>query len=133
MTPIPGVYIDDGQFQQVMINLLVNAADAIGNKGGKITLTTGTEEYQRKDHVKIRIADTGSGIAKENLSKIFEPFFSTKDQKGTGLGLSVVWGIIEKHRGVISVDSAPNKGSTFTILLPVNQDSLLVRKDQKHA
>jgi two-component system NtrC family sensor kinase len=74
-----------------------------------------------RDYVEIKIADNGSGIAKEDLSKIFEPFFTTKGQKGTGLGLAVIWGIIDNHDGTISVESEPNKGTTFTILLPVNK------------
>jgi two-component system NtrC family sensor kinase len=123
---LPDVSIDDGQLQQVFINLLVNAADAIGNKGGKILLATRTVQFQGKEHVQVEVTDTGCGIAKENLSKIFEPFYSTKDQKGIGLGLSVVWGIIDKHQGTIAVDSELNKGATFTIRLPVSQGASLI-------
>jgi len=74
-----------------------------------------------KEFIEIRITDTGSGISKEDLSKIFEPFFSTKGQKGTGLGLAVIWGIIDNHNGSITVDSEPGKGTTFTIRLPLSQ------------
>ena len=73
----------------------------------------------QKDYLEIKISDTGCGIPRENLSKIFEPFYSTKGQKGTGLGLSVIWGIIDNHNGTIKVDSELNKGTTFTIHLPV--------------
>jgi len=105
---------------------LVNAADAIGEKGGEIALTTSATKIGRNDCVQVEVKDTGCGIAKENLSKIFEPFYSTKDQKGTGLGLSVVWGIIDKHGGTISVDSVPGKGTTFTIKVPVSDGTVLV-------
>jgi len=128
----PLITIDDGQLQQVLINLLVNAADAIGDKGGKISLFTRTVQWQGKEHVQIKVTDTGCGIAKENLSKIFEPFYTTKDQKGIGLGLSVVWGIIDKHQGTISVDSELNEGTTFTIRLPVNQGAVLIDKGRRH-
>ena len=73
----------------------------------------------RRDFIEIKVADTGCGISKEHMSKIFEPFFSTKGQKGTGLGLAVVWGIVDSHNGTISVESAPGAGTTFTIRIPV--------------
>ena len=69
--------------------------------------------------MEIKISDTGSGIDPKFLNKIFEPFYSTKGQQGTGLGLSVIWGIINNHKGKISVDSTLNEGTTFTIHLPV--------------
>lgn len=72
--------------------------------------------------VEIKITDSGLGIDEKYLSKIFDPFFSTKGQKGTGLGLSVIWGIINNHKGKITVDSTLNEGTTFTILLPVQND-----------
>ena len=72
-----------------------------------------------KDYIEIKIADTGCGISKDDLSKIFEPFFSTKGQKGTGLGLAVIWGIVDNHNGTINVDSELNKGTTFIIRLPL--------------
>ena len=78
-----------------------------------------------KEYVEIRIADTGSGISREDLPKIFEPFFSTKGQKGTGLGLAVIWGIIDNHNGTINVESEEGKGTTFTIRLPISQQKTL--------
>jgi signal transduction histidine kinase len=72
--------------------------------------------------VEIKISDTGSGIEAKYLSKIFDPFYSTKGQKGTGLGLSVIWGIVNNHKGKISVDSTVNEGTTFTIHLPVRHE-----------
>lgn len=74
-----------------------------------------------KEYIEIKIADNGCGISKEDLSKIFEPFFSTKGQKGTGLGLAVIWGIIDNHNGTINVESELNKGTTFIIRLPLTQ------------
>jgi signal transduction histidine kinase len=74
-----------------------------------------------KEYIEIRIIDTGSGISKEDLPKIFEPFFSTKGQKGTGLGLAVIWGIIDNHNGTINVESEEGKGTTFIIRLPLAQ------------
>jgi signal transduction histidine kinase len=67
------------------------------------------------------MADNGSGISREDIPHIFEPFFSTKGQKGTGLGLSVIWGIIDNHNGTINVESEPNRGTTFRIRIPVQQ------------
>ncbi|HSP88870.1 MAG TPA: ATP-binding protein [Ignavibacteriaceae bacterium] len=72
-----------------------------------------------KEYLEIKISDSGCGIPKENLAKIFEPFYSTKGQKGTGLGLSVIWGIVDNHNGTIKVDSEINKGTSFTIHLPM--------------
>jgi two-component system, NtrC family, sensor kinase len=74
-----------------------------------------------RDYIELKVADNGCGIAKENLPRIFEPFYTTKGQKGTGLGLAVIWGIIDNHDGTINVESELNKGTTFTILLPTNQ------------
>ena len=73
----------------------------------------------QKDYAEIKIEDNGSGITKDDLSKIFEPFFSTKGQKGTGLGLAVIWGIVDNHDGTIEVSSELKKGTTFTIRLPI--------------
>jgi signal transduction histidine kinase len=78
------------------------------------------DEAGVRDYVEIKISDNGSGISKEDLPRIFEPFFSTKGQKGTGLGLAVIWGIIDNHDGTISVESEIGKGTTFSILLPLS-------------
>jgi len=129
---LPKVSIDEGQLQQVFINLLVNAADAIGDQGGEIKVASQAIRMQGKEFVQVEITDSGCGIAQENLSKIFEPFYSTKDQKGIGLGLSVVWGIIDKHQGTISVASELNEGSTFTVQLPVSHGALLIEKERQH-
>ncbi|OQY28282.1 MAG: hypothetical protein B6244_07705 [Candidatus Cloacimonetes bacterium 4572_55] len=116
---LPLIRADANQMQQVMINLIVNASDAIETKKGDIYIATIKEDKQ----IKIVLSDTGCGISQEKLTTIFEPFYSTKGQKGTGLGLAVVWGIIEKHKGKITVDSVIGKGTTFTIVLPIEKKS----------
>jgi signal transduction histidine kinase len=105
------------QLNQVFMNLLVNAAQAIETKG-TITIRTGSVGEQ----VWIEIADTGKGIPPENINSIFDPFFTTKPVgKGTGLGLSVSYSIIRKHHGRIEVDSTVGQGSTFRVWLPIIQ------------
>ncbi len=112
---IPKIECFPQQLNQVFMNLLVNAAQAIETKG-VIRIKT----YQRDKEVVVEISDSGAGISKENLKHIFEPFFTTKEVgKGTGLGLSVVYGIIQNHKGRIEVESEINKGSTFRVILPV--------------
>ena len=116
---IPEVRCVPSQINQVFLNLLVNAAQAIPQKG-EITLRTG----QVGDEVFVAIADTGIGIPAENLARLFEPFFTTKPVgKGTGLGLSIAYGIVHKHGGRIEVASTLGKGTTFTVWLPVNGEA----------
>ncbi|WP_310452316.1 ATP-binding protein [Sulfuritalea sp.] len=113
---IPEIECLPSQLNQVIMNLVINAAQAIGKERGKITIRTGVAG----DQVWIEVADTGSGIAKENLSRIFDPFFTTKPVgKGTGLGLSVSYGIVHKHLGRIEAQSEVGKGTIFRIVLPV--------------
>jgi two-component system NtrC family sensor kinase len=114
---LPLVMSDPAQLQQVFLNIINNAIDAIG-KNGEIIIRT---QYRAKNQeISIEIADNGPGIAKEMINKIFDPFFTTKEVgKGTGLGLSISYGIIEKLGGRILVASEEGKGSTFTIYLPV--------------
>lgn len=90
-------------------------------KGGEWQIWQAVEEEGKKEYVEIKVADEGCGIPKENLSRIFEPFYTTKGQKGTGLGLAVIWGIIDNHNGRITVDSEIGKGTTFTIRLPIEK------------
>jgi PAS domain S-box-containing protein len=112
---IPEVECLSSQLNQVFMNLLVNAAHAIEERG-TITVRTGS----KGDEVWVEVADTGKGIAPEHLKKIFDPFFTTKPVgKGTGLGLSLSYGIIQKHHGRIEVESEPGKGTTFRVWLPV--------------
>ena len=114
---IPKILTDGNQLQQVILNIINNGVDAIGSGPGKIILKT---SYQN-DAVYISISDTGSGIEPNKLDKIFMPFFTTKEVgKGTGLGLSVSYGIIKNLGGTIEVESIHGRGSTFTIILPVN-------------
>jgi len=103
------------QINQVFVNLLINAADAIADKG-VITLRT----WHDGGFIWMQVTDTGSGIAPQNLSRIFEPFFTTKEaSKGTGLGLSITYDIVQRHKGEITVQSEPGFGSTFTVKIPV--------------
>ncbi len=123
---LPTIHADASQLQQVLVNLLVNATDAIGTKGGEITITTQSKQEDGKTFVEAKITDTGCGISPQNLSKIFEPFYSTKEQKGTGLGLAVVWGIINEHKGTIKAESKLGEGSTFTIRFSAGNEASLI-------
>jgi two-component system cell cycle sensor histidine kinase/response regulator CckA len=134
------VKVDVSQFEQVIVNLAVNARDAMPD-GGKLTVRTGnvtSAEAARlaykgmppADYVRIEISDTGTGIPAEIVDKIFEPFFSTKEVgKGTGLGLSTVYGIVKQTGGFIYVDSEAGKGTSFHIFLPRHHAELEVAPD----
>jgi two-component system NtrC family sensor kinase len=112
---VPPIRCYPGQLNQVFMNLLINAAQAIPVKGD-ITIETKTDG----DHVVVRVSDTGGGIPPEIINRIFDPFFTSKEVgKGTGLGLSVSHGIVEKHGGTIAVESKVGTGTTFTIRLPI--------------
>jgi signal transduction histidine kinase len=106
------VRADESRLQQALLNLLLNAVEAMGH-GGELTAATETAD----GHVKIAIRDTGAGIAPENLGHIFDTFFTTKKQ-GTGLGLSITKRMVEEHQGTIVVQSEVGRGSTFTVSLP---------------
>ncbi len=141
------VRVDPGQFDQMIINLAVNARDAMPG-GGTLTITTGTETFDapRKvgaeqvpagRYVRVGVSDTGNGIAPEYLGRIFEPFFSTKKEipgAGTGLGLATVYGIVRQTGGFILVDSSIGKGANFTIYLPrVEETEAMVAANQARA
>ena len=113
--PVPQVYCIASQINQVTMNLLVNAAQAIPERG-RITLRSGYDDAG----VWVSFTDTGCGIPAENISRLFEPFYTTKPiGKGTGLGLALSWDIIvNKHGGRIEVSSQPGQGSCFTVWLP---------------
>ncbi|PKO69083.1 MAG: hybrid sensor histidine kinase/response regulator [Betaproteobacteria bacterium HGW-Betaproteobacteria-14] len=112
---LPKIYCNPSQINQVVLNLIVNAAQAIPDKG-EITIRTG----QTDSKAFIAIADTGTGIPAETLPRLFEPFFTTKPVgKGTGLGLSIAYGIMQRHQGSIEVSSIQDKGTTFTLWLPL--------------
>ena len=120
---IPMLFIDADQIQQVFMNILLNAADAMAG-GGTLSIRT-----EMKDGVaEISFTDTGCGLAKEHLSKLFDPFFTTKQTgKGTGLGFAISYGIIQGHNGDIRVESELGKGSTFRIKLPVGSENGEIR------
>ena len=116
---LPEISVVDDQIKQVIMNLIINAEEAVSHPGGAIDIKTRISE-NKLNMIRIVFEDNGSGITKENLDRIFEPFFTTKSSvKGTGLGLSVSYGIIKKHGGEILVESTPNKGSLFTVELPI--------------
>ena len=114
---LPRITGNAQKLEQVIVNLLLNAAQAIENKEGHIKIATKAEHNNRM--IMIEVTDNGKGISDEIMKAIFDPFFTTKrDQGGTGLGLSIAYGIIKEHEGKIEVDSKPGKGTTFTINLP---------------
>ncbi len=113
---LPKIVADSGQLQQVFMNIIFNAAEAMDGTG---TLTLQTSYDPDRDEVSVAIADTGHGIKEEDKERLFEPFFTTKDVgKGTGLGLAISYGILQKHHGTIEVQSEAGRGATFTIRLP---------------
>jgi signal transduction histidine kinase len=115
---LPKLTADASQLQQVCTNLILNAIQAMP-EGGKLFLRTSIDNGQ----LKMEVQDTGYGISPENMRKLFTPFFTTKREvKGVGLGLAVSYGIIQRHRGRIEVQSEEGKGSTFTVYLPVHQE-----------
>jgi two-component system, cell cycle sensor histidine kinase and response regulator CckA len=134
------VKVDIGQFEQVVVNLAVNARDAMPD-GGELTVRTknvtadeakayGYREIVPGDYVLVEVEDSGTGIAPDVLKKIFEPFFTTKEVgKGTGLGLSMVYGIIKQTGGFIYCDSEVGKGSVFRIFLPRHVPGAIVQAE----
>ncbi|MBF0557940.1 MAG: HAMP domain-containing protein [Nitrospirae bacterium] len=121
---IPEVIADPNQIQQVFLNLLINAADAMEKKG-QITLASRRIENNGSSFVEIEVADSGPGIPEEIRGKVFEPFFTTKPVgKGTGLGLAVSYGIIKKHEGTIFVKDSPGSGASFCIHLPAQNTTV---------
>lgn len=132
----PVVRADRGMLEQVVMNLVINARDAMP-EGGKLSLSTAQVELpaeslpeeERSHHgttafARLRVADAGCGIPPENLEKIFEPFFTTKsDGKGTGLGLATVYGIVKQHHGFVKVSSKPHAGTIFDVFLPLTHET----------
>jgi PAS domain S-box-containing protein len=131
---LPFVFADPGMLEQVLLNLVVNARDAMP-EGGRISITTNEvtlDETQAQGHtggraghfVCLRVSDTGTGIVPDHLPHIFEPFFTTKEPgKGTGLGLATVYGIIKQHQGWVEVSTQIGKGTVFDVFLPVAEPS----------
>ena len=134
---LPRVDADLGQMQQVVMNLILNGADAIGQKQGVVKITTmiyelesGDKEFSQLNYtlkpgryIRLDVADNGCGMDEQTLSKIFDPFFTTK-QTGRGLGLAAVQGIVRGHKGGLHVSSKPGEGTTFSLMLPVSKSEL---------
>lgn len=121
IAPVPLIHADAGQLQQIIVNLVTNARQAIGNHLGTITVAVSSlDQSQMRADVLLRVSDTGCGMDAETKNRIFEPFFTTKEVgEGTGLGLSVVHGIVTDHGGRIEVTSQPGCGTEFAIFLPI--------------
>jgi two-component system NtrC family sensor kinase len=117
-TGMPMLFVDGDQIQQVFMNIIINAADAMGENGGTLTIKTAFNN----GIVEVSFIDTGCGMSKDHLLKVFTPFFTTKETgKGTGLGLAISYGIVQSHGGEIEVESEIGKGSTFRIKLPIEK------------
>lgn len=139
---LPPLMADATQMRQVLMNLVINASEAIGDRSGVITISTGamdctsdylTETYLDENlapglYVWLEVSDTGCGMDRETQSRIFEPFFTTKFT-GRGLGMAAVLGIVRGHKGALKVYSEPNKGTTFKVLFPVGEEAVLVTRE----
>jgi two-component system NtrC family sensor kinase len=118
---LPGIMADSSQLKQVFMNIILNAQEAMPDRGVLTVRTTLSEDRRM---VEVRFTDTGHGIHKEDLPRLFDPFFTTKGKtKGTGLGLSVSLGIVTRHGGSIEVSSTLGQGATFTVKLPVEKEA----------
>ena len=123
-TDLPMVVVDPSQMQQVFLNMIINAAEAMED-GGELTLDTRLNSTE--NFIEISITDTGHGIPEENFDKLFDPFFTTKEVgHGTGLGLAISYGIIKEHGGEISVESKVGEGSTFLLRLPLGKEEVVL-------
>ncbi len=139
---LPAVNVDVTQIRQVVMNLITNASDALGDTNGQITVTTDEVEcdaaYLRKiafedtlppgTYVCLEVSDTGCGMDRETIARIFEPFFTSKDT-GRGLGLAAVMGIVRGHKGALNVYSEPGKGTTMKVLLPASEGEAISTRD----
>jgi two-component system NtrC family sensor kinase len=125
--PVPKVYCNIDELNQVWTNLINNAIHALKKSiNPKITVTTSTKDLAGKQYVVVTISDNGTGINHEIKDRIWDPFFTTKDQgEGSGLGLGIVKGIIEKHKGTIKVESEPGK-THFMVYLPIESDHISI-------
>ncbi len=141
---LPAIEVDPTQMRQIMMNLITNASEAIGGQNGVISISTGVmhcdrgyfletylgEELPEGRYVFLEVSDTGCGMDRETITRIFDPFFTPKFT-GRGLGLAAVLGIVRGHRGTIKIYSEPNKGTTFKVLFPAVEDAAesLARRD----
>lgn len=135
---LPGIVADPTQIRQIIMNLAINASEAIGEKSGEIAIATGTllcdshyladtwldEHLPEGRYVYLEVTDNGCGMNKETVDRIFEPFFTTKFT-GRGLGMAAILGIVRGHKGVIKIYSEPGRGSSFKILLPATESAVL--------
>jgi two-component system cell cycle sensor histidine kinase/response regulator CckA len=142
---LPAIVADATQMRQVLMNLVMNASDAIGERSGVVSISTGvvradrayldktflSPEIDEGDYVFLEVSDTGRGMTPETQARIFEPFFSTK-APGRGLGLAAVLGIVRGHKGALKVYSEPGKGSSFKFLLPIATHHLAHDHDVEH-
>ncbi len=133
--PLPTCEADAGQLRQIVMNLIINASEAIGDQAGVIAVSTGVRHCERADlsqtyldddlppgtYVTLQVSDTGCGMSDETQAKLFDPFFTTKFT-GRGLGLAAVLGIVRGHKGAIQLDSEPERGTTFQVLLPASPE-----------
>ena len=128
LSPLPLVHCYPGHLNQVFSNMILNAIEAITDEG-TITISTAAaeaDEFLSLPHVRVEISDTGTGIRPENVDKIYDPFYTTKDiGQGQGLGLSIAYGIVMRHNGKIIVHSEYGKGTTVTVLIPISFDILI--------
>jgi len=135
--PVQAILADPDQLQQVIVNLVTNAQQAIGERIGKITVSltqTSDIEDQGIRLVRLAVADDGCGMEEVVAQRIFEPFFTTREaDRGSGLGLSVVHGIVTSHGGRIELNTAPGQGSEFAIVLPVTDRRELISLVQSAA
>ena len=122
---LPLTPADGNQVQQVLVNLLLNAADAIGTSGGTIRVSSAAPEGG--SFAELGVEDNGHGISPEDLPHVFEPFFTTKGSHGTGLGLAVSWGILQHHGGRLDVESRPGEGTRFLLKLPLEEVPLSLK------
>lgn len=127
LSDLPETLADADQLKQAFMNIIMNACEAMKEGEKKLTIKTSYDE--NKDEIKISVKDTGVGISKEDLNKIFEPFYTTKE-KGTGLGLPVVYSIITKHNGKIDVLSTKGVGTTVTIIMPLQRNKNIISNSQ---
>lgn len=115
--PLPLTKVDESELIEAITNVVLNACDAMPN-GGTLTFKT----YQKDNNIIIQIKDTGIGMDEETLKHCMDPFFTTKGEKGTGLGLAMTYGVIERHKGEMKIESEPNKGTSISLVLPINKE-----------